>query len=414
MGCLNFFRKIMDTILGIILGILLSISQINTDSHRPPEYYFTPTATITEPTTMTSPTPTATPEAASTPTKTNQSGFLEEGDLTPIPSFSRPEPGSICPYHPTIDALHDAFEQDAWVNWIKWLSGEDPIELNNESVLILTRYSESLFNGHPDARAYEFVLSQLQTWGFELGTTLFEHTYQPGLGEDAPNWKNLIVVLPGTDPDLANEEVLMTAHLDSTAIGTPETKAPGADDNGSGVATLLEAVRLLKDVPFKRTIKIIFFTGEEQGLYGSKAYMTQYSSDLKNIIGVINLDMFGYDADQDRCFEMHVGEMEASNLIGGCLGDTIEIYDPELQFEYLTSEALGYSDHASFWDADVGAIEVLENFHTHTNGICGTADVNPNYHSEGDVIWAMNLETAHRIAASAIAALARLAEPAGD
>ncbi len=414
MGCQNLFRKIMDFIMAIILGIILSIGEVN--GSREPQQDIDPTATaaITEPTTVDSPTPTATPEAASTPTQTSQSGFLEEADFTPVPSFSRPEPGSICPYDPTVDALHNAFNQDSWTDWIRWLSGEEPVELNNESVLILTRYSESLFDGHPDARAYEFVLSQLQTWGFELGTTLFEHPYQPALGGNAPTWKNLIVVLSGTDPDLADEEVLMTAHLDSTAIGKPETKAPGADDNGSGVATLLEALRLLKDIPFKRTIKIIFFTGEEQGLWGSQAYVAQYASDLDNIIGVINLDMFGYDADDDRCFEMHVGEMEASNLIGGCLADTIEIYDPELQFEYLTSEALGYSDHASFWDADVGAIEVLENFHTHTNGICGTADVNPNYHSEGDVISVMNLETAHRIAASAIAAAARLAEPVGN
>ena len=204
----------------------------------------------------------------------------------------------------------------------------------------------------------------------------------------------------------------MTAHLDSISSGDPKVRAPGADDNGSGVATLIEAARMFNGMKFKRTIKIIFFTGEETGLHGSRAYINDYRQELNDVVGVFNLDMFGYDANNDRCFEMHVGWLKSSNVIGGCLADTIEAYDIDLNFEYLIREARGSSDHVSFWNEGIGAVEVLENFDTHhfVDG-CGQSDINPFYHTENDLLKAMNTDTGHAIAKAAIAAVARLAEP---
>ena len=92
--------------------------------------------------------------------------------------------------------------------------------------------------------------------------------------------------------------VIISAHLDSRAAND-HSIAPGAEDNGSGVAALMEAARLFKNVKFDRTIKIIFFTGEEQGLIGSKAYVAAYPADISKTVAVFNLDMFGYDYDQD-------------------------------------------------------------------------------------------------------------------
>ena len=147
---------------------------------------------------------------------------------------------------------------------------------------------------------------------------------------------------------------------------------------------------------------------------GSRAYVSQYAHELQDIVGVFNLDMFGYDADNDHCFEIHVGWTPASNLIGGCLADTVEAYDLGLNFEYIVKDAITASDHATFWNEGVGAIEILENFRTDEfeNG-CGERDVNPHYHTENDLIAYMNLETGHAIAKAAIAAAARMAEPNG-
>lgn len=331
---------------------------------------------------------------------------------TDIPQFTRPEPGSVCGINPMVETMLLELEQDQWVHWIALLSGEKPVRMNGETYTIQTRFTESMFSGDPNARAYDFVIGQLRRLGYDDGFNLIEHEYTPFTGSPSDKWKNIIVLIPGSDPELAQEQILMTAHLDSISKKDPQVRAPGADDNGSGVATLLEAASLFKGIEFKRTIKIVFFTGEETGLHGSRAYINRYRQELENVVGVFNLDMFGYDANNDRCFEMHVGWLKSSNVIGGCLADTIEAYDLDLNFEYLIREARGASDHVPFWNEGIGALEVLENFDTHQFiGGCGELDINPNYHTENDLLSAMNTDTGHAIAKAAIAAVARLAEP---
>jgi len=402
-------KKITKKFIGLIFILLMTViiacqpivaSRLTT----PAQFTDARTSTTAE---ISTETPTF--ENHSTPT---ESPNTPSPTITTDPLLTRPEEGSICGFNPLVESLINDLRYSDWVSWIEILSGEKPVTQNDETFTILTRYSESLFNGNPNARAYDFVLEQLRQWGYEDGIDLFEQEFTPSIENQTATWKNIIVVIPGSDPQLAQEQVLLTAHLDSTSQGNPEVRAPGADDNASGVATLLEAASVYKQYSFKRTIKIIFFTGEEQGLHGSRAYVNQYRNELKDIVGVFNLDMFGYDADNDRCFEMHVGEMKSSNIIGGCLADTIESYAIDLKFDYLVSEARGSSDHATFWLAGVGAIEILENFNTHNyEGGCGDSDVNPNYHTEKDLISEMNLATGHSIARAAIAAAARLAEP---
>ena len=89
---------------------------------------------------------------------------------------------------------------------------------------------------------------------------------------DDPNSYNVIAELPGTDPQLKAEVVMIGAHLDSWHTGT------GASDNADGVAVVLEAMRILKTLGLqpKRTIRVALWGGEEQGLLGSKAYATQH------------------------------------------------------------------------------------------------------------------------------------------
>ena len=83
---------------------------------------------------------------------------------------------------------------------------------------------------------------------------------------------NIIGEIPGTDPALKHEVVMIGAHFDSWHSGT------GATDNGAGSGVMLEAIRLLKalDLKPRRTIRIALWTGEEQGLLGSRAYVKQH------------------------------------------------------------------------------------------------------------------------------------------
>ena len=83
---------------------------------------------------------------------------------------------------------------------------------------------------------------------------------------------NVIADLPGTDPVLKNEMVLLGGHLDSWHTGT------GASDNADGAAAVMEALRILKAIGVRprRTIRVALWGGEEQGLLGSKAYVAQH------------------------------------------------------------------------------------------------------------------------------------------
>jgi len=318
----------------------------------------------------------------------------------------------VCAFDPSVEALQSEFDSESWLNWIELLSGAKPVEINGETYTIKTRYTESLFNGDPDARAFEFVHDQLTLWGYEDQVTLFTEEYTPVDYETETPWQNLIAVIPGTDPELAGQEILLTAHLDSITSSAPEGTAPGADDNATGVATLLEAARIFRDQPFRRTIKIVFFSGEERGLHGSLAYTAMHADEMDNIVGVVNLDMFGYDADNDRCFELHVGGLAESNLLGTCLTDVIDAYDLNLSYDYLTLNAVSASDHSPFWSADVGAVLVLENFITQDEHLgCGEIDRNPNYHTTGDLVSKINVDTAFDIAQAALLTVATIAEP---
>lgn len=86
------------------------------------------------------------------------------------------------------------------------------------------------------------------------------------------NVNNVIAEIPGTDPALRNQVVMLGAHLDSWHTAT------GASDNADGVATMIEAMRILKAVGAKprRTIRVGIWGGEEQGLLGSRAYVRQH------------------------------------------------------------------------------------------------------------------------------------------
>ncbi|HPR35180.1 MAG TPA: M20/M25/M40 family metallo-hydrolase [Anaerolineaceae bacterium] len=361
--------------------------------------------------------------------------------LFTVPTTSATSQTPTCPSSPTVQEILNQVTEDAIIQWIRNFSGEDFVPIGVSQRKILTRYSYQLFNMNVNAMAYPYLGEQLESFGYEQGTFLTDHSFSSSkifeskgeivrewIGKDANGllpldqnitfpdqsytWKNKIVSIPGHGPN-ADEIVLMTAHLDSTSTA-PVTNAPGAEDNASGVAALMEAARLFRFYQFDRTIKIIFFTGEEQGLLGSVAYVADYSAELPNIIGVVNLDMFGYDSDDDRCFELHVGTLPDSNMVGTCFTDVINNYGLNLTYDYLTNGATGASDHAPFWYEGVGAVEVLENYYNNDPPLgCIGQDRNPNYHHTTDLIQHMSTPVTHSIAQAGIGTAASLAAPIG-
>jgi leucyl aminopeptidase len=308
-----------------------------------------------------------------------------------------------CSYDTQVEDLLNQTTQDTWSDWIRQLSGADPVTVNGESVTIATRYSFSLFDGSSNARAYDFVKETLLGW------------YNPEqIEEDNFNynltttWKNLILTIPGdTNPE---DIIIVSAHLDSRSENDSSSRilAPGAEDNGSGSAALLEAARILQNQSRPRTIKLIWFTGEEQGLLGSEAYTDDH--DLSAVLGVINLDMYGYDSNNDGCFEIHVGRLAQSNKVGLCMARVIDAYGIPLSYDYLTTTATGRSDHYPFWQKQIGAIEILENYsNNNLPGGCIGSDPNPNYHKITDTIDKLNLPVGYNITRAALAAALSMA-----
>lgn len=102
----------------------------------------------------------------------------------------------------------------------------------------------------------------------------------------------LMVTLPGTKGE---REILLLAHVDTRVVDVMDSTAfaPGADDDGSGVACLLETVRILSQVPLEQTVKCLFVSGEEQGLDGSRHFARMAKKEGWPVMAVLSNDMIG-------------------------------------------------------------------------------------------------------------------------
>ena len=106
--------------------------------------------------------------------------------------------------------------------------------------------------------------------------------------EEDTNGYNVLAEIPGIDPEIGDEVVMIGAHLDSWH------SAPGATDNADGAATVLEAMRILKalGVQPRRTIRMALWGGEEQGLHGSRRYVERYLSGADNAAARDNFSVY--------------------------------------------------------------------------------------------------------------------------
>jgi len=125
----------------------------------------------------------------------------------------------------------------------------------------------------------------------------FEEYTIGGKGQRIPypvTLKNVIATLKGTDND-DDRKIIISAHLDSRAQRDNDSTslAPGADDDGSGIAAILEMVRIMSSGKFPATIIFMAVTGEEHGLYGARHMAAKAKNENWNIIAMLNNDMIG-------------------------------------------------------------------------------------------------------------------------
>jgi len=222
---------------------------------------------------------------------------------------------------------------------------------------------------------------------------------------------NVVATLPGTDA--ASDQVyIICSHYDSIATRTPgwdwETDpAPGADDNATGTAVVMEAARVLSQYEFAHTICFMTFAGEEQGLWGSQHYAASARQADDDIAGVINLDMVGYNT---VCDKVDFLGNPASEWLVDALRENADQYAIDVITEKIISASFTYSDHSSFWDYGYPAILGIEDYQPWFNSYCYNA--NNNYHTVGDTYSTLNMDLLEKTTELAVATIAELAQPA--
>jgi hypothetical protein len=266
------------------------------------------------------------------------------------------------PPDPLIQQIIDSVSQASLMDYNAGLSGEHSIIIGGQPYTMSTRYTRS-------APAIEKVWQYAYEKFGEQGYTPSYHDYAAG----GYNLKNTVGDKAGQlDP---SRLYLLTAHADDTS-GNAYNYAPGADDNGSGTAALFEAARVLSQYPTDYTVRLIAFTGEEQGLWGSAAYAQMARAQNMDIRGVLNADMIAWDSDNDTAAEIHAGTRADSNAIADIFFDTVTTYNIPLQPVRYTSGAATASDHASFWQYNYPAFLAIEEYYGD--------DFNAYYHSVND------------------------------
>lgn len=209
--------------------------------------------------------------------------------------------------------------------------------------------------------------------------------------------QNVIATQTGTV--YPNRYWVICGHLDSTSPN-PSYNAPGADDNASGSAAVVEAARLMSQYQFEYTVKYMLFGGEEQGLYGSEYYASQAAAAGDSIMGVVNMDMIFYGPIGSDIGWLHYNT--ASTGLGVAFQAISDTYVPALELE-VDPTPVSASDHASFWYNGYAAMLNIER---------GVYD-NPYYHQTTDLManYMQYFPFGTNMAKSCIAAVAYLATP---
>jgi len=143
----------------------------------------------------------------------------------------------------------------------------------------LTSFGPRYTNSVSCALAGDYILREFQKMGYAAE---FQE-WQVGKFRS----RNVVATLPGSDPE-SSAEILFTAHYDTVQ------HAPGANDDGSGVAAVMAAAQVMQGCCFRHTIRFIAFSGEEVGTFGSFSYARDAYRRGDNIVAVINPDIIGY------------------------------------------------------------------------------------------------------------------------
>lgn len=215
----------------------------------------------------------------------------------------------------------------------------DPSQIK-QTIEQLSNFNNRYYQSQTGVDAAKWIKNQWQMLSkhrSDVTVELYEHR-----SWDQPS---VIMTVQGQSDDI----VVVGGHLDSIAgfWGRSSARAPGADDNASGIATITEVIRVLMNSNFKpvKTLKFMGYAAEEVGLRGSKEIAQSMRAQGANVIGALQLDMTNFKGTEDLDIVMMTDfTNEEQNAFVGTLIDT---YLPDVSWGY---DRCGYacSDHASW------------------------------------------------------------------
>lgn len=257
------------------------------------------------------------------------------------------------------------------------------------------------------AQAERYLAGQFQGLGLAVADHAFDVSDR--------TFHNVLATIPGAAAD--HPPLLIAAHYDTVS------GSPGADDNASGLAVMLETARGLSDRPLTRTVQFVGFCLEEDNLRGSRAYAEQLRATNQPILGMIALECVGYVRTEPGSQRIPPGVPIAVPTTGDFLGivgneaaahvvtalaQAARGLIPELKTVPLLVPGRGEqlpdvrrSDHAAFWDQGYPAVMLTD-----------TADFrNPHYHRPTDTIETLDFAFMEQVVRCLTATVVGLAPP---
>tara|TARA_B110000211_G_scaffold177961_1_gene201186 strand:+ start:260 stop:1408 length:1149 start_codon:yes stop_codon:yes gene_type:complete len=266
---------------------------------------------------------------------------------------------------------------DSLVKTVREFSGEDNCNVGGNSVQILNRVSDS-----GNDLAADYLFERLNNIGLQVSSDTY-----------STKGRNIIAKHIGSlYPD---SMVMICAHYDAVANYC-------ADDNASGVGIVLEAARVLSNYQFKKTIVFALWDEEESGLLGAKSYAASANTNNDIYVSILNIDMAGYDANNDGVFDIDLNSSLGSENMKDLLVSINAANNLNIS-PAIVQPGTPDSDHSAFWTYQYPAVLLGESW--------STSDQNPKYHSSQDRISLFNLPYYHEVAKLAVGFIGESAVP---
>jgi aminopeptidase YwaD len=267
-------------------------------------------------------------------------------------------------------------------------------------VEVLTRHGPRFRDQPGVARALRHIRDELTSYGYRVSVERFgSELYEVNLV--AEHYGPL-----GPDRASTDQVVELCAHWDSVE------HSPGADDNASGIAGVLEAARALASTPreSRHALRFCFFGEEEPGMFGSAAHVDLLAKGAGERIDAFVFEMIGFvsgsqsfppelaglvEVPERGDFIAAVAEPGSIGLLEAFVEAAIDVPTFSLVIPDILLDTVARSDHIPYWQAGHRALMLTD-----------TAEFrNPHYHEETDVVRTLDLEFAAKVTAAAVLAV---------